>query len=389
MPESFIYLDHAASSPLRAEAVAAEEAFRALPHAHANPNSLHSQGRAQARVLDAARAQIARALGGGFRAGEVAFTGGGTEANNICVLGMAEGVRAKDRSRNRVLISAIEHDSVLDLASPLRERDFTVDLIPVTDQCVVDMEAFSALLGDDIACVSVMAANNETGAIQPVDELARRAHEAGALFHTDAVQAFLRTPLVLDNVDAVSLAAHKLGAPVGIGALAMRSRCPFRPQTYGGGQESGRRVGTQDVCSAYVFGQVAELLQANMEDRNRDLCEKADALLAHICAPGTGIHPTTTLTTGTERIPGIVNVYAPGADSETLILRLDAMGFEVSAGSACSSASLDPSHVLMAMGMKRDDAFCALRISFDERTTHAELDAFAQALVECVGSILK
>lgn len=386
--KEYLYLDHAASSPLREEAVSAEAEFRSLPYAHANPNSLHSQGRAVARVLDRARAAIAHALGGGFRPQEVAFTGGGTESNNICVLGMAEGARMNDRSRNRVLISSIEHDSVLDLATPLKERGFEVSFIPVDADCRVRLDALVGLLDEHVALVSVMAANNETGAIQDIGSLSRAAHASGALFHTDAVQAFMRIPLELDEADAVSIAGHKIGAPVGVGALAMRSRCPFRAQTFGGGQELGRRVGTQDVCSAHVFGAVCSALEPTLAERGHRVASIANALQERLCAPGTGIHPTTSLIAGEGRLPGIVSVYAPGADSESLILRLDHAGYEVSAGSACSSGSLDPSHVLSAMGMKRDDAFCALRISFDDRTPESGLEAFASELVRTVGAIL-
>ncbi|MBQ6395907.1 MAG: aminotransferase class V-fold PLP-dependent enzyme [Atopobiaceae bacterium] len=387
--DTYLYLDHAASSPLREEAIAAEAEFRSLPYAHANPNSLHSQGRAVSRILDQARARIASALGGGFRPQEIAFTGGGTESNNICVLGMAEGARMKDRNRNRVLISAIEHDSVLDLSRPLKERGFDVELIPVNRDCLVSVEALSDRIGEDVALVSIMAANNETGAIQPIGALSRAAHAAGALVHTDAVQAFIRIPLELDDADAVSIAGHKIGAPVGVGAIAMRSRCPFRAQTFGGGQELGRRAGTQDACSAHVFGAVCDALAPSLAERGIRVASEANSLQERLCAPGTGIHPTTSLVAGEGRLPGIVSIYAPGADSESLILRLDHAGYEVSAGSACSSGSLDPSHVLSAMGMKRDDAFCALRISFDDRTPESGLDAFAAELLRIVGAILK
>ena len=381
MPASYTYLDYAATAPERAEVLEAERAYRARSCSVANPNSLHTLGREAARALDAARADVARALGGGFRPTEIAFASGGTESDNLAVLGMAEGARTRENQRTRVLISAIEHDAVLDLASPLRARGFEVVIVPVSRQGVVEPDALESLLDRTCALVSVMAANNETGVVQPIAELARAAHRHGALFHTDAVQAYLRVPLDLSDVDAVSIAGHKIGAGMGTGALAMRTRCPYRPQSFGGGQESGRRAGTQDVGAAVRLAAASRLLAADLEKTRQEVASRANGLYGRLCAPGTGIVPTTTAEAGEGKLPGIVSVMVPGVDSETLVLRLDAAGFEVSAGSACSSASLDPSHVLTAMGIPRDQAFCSLRVSFDERVTEQELDAFAGQLL--------
>ena len=231
-----------------------------------------------------------------------------------------------------------------------------------------------------------MSANNETGVIQPVAELAEIAHKAGALMHTDAVQAFGRIPLAIDTCDAVSIAAHKIGGPVGIGALALRMRCPFRPQNFGGGQEAGKRPGTQDVRGALAFAAAAKAQTDHLAERRSACAAKANRLFQKICAPGTGIQPTTTAQIDDTRLPGMMSIYVPGLDSETLILKLDQKGFEVSAGSACSSGSLDPSHVLSAMGIARNDALGALRISFDERVSDEDLDRFADALIGIVAA---
>ena len=384
MSHTIEYLDYAASAPMRPEALAAERAYEGAPYAGANPNSLHTMGRAAARALDGARRDVARALGGGFRPADVTFTSGGTESNNLAILGLAEGVRARSARRRRVLLSAIEHDSVLGLTGPLRTRGFEVELIGVGRDGAVDPDALDALLDDTCALVSVMAANNETGVIQPIAELARRAHAHGALFHTDAVQGFCRVPLELAEVDAVSVAAHKIGGPVGVGALAVRGRAPLRPQVFGGGQEQGRRAGTQDVRGALAFAAAARACEATLADSRALVARRASALYERLCAVGTGILPTTSALVDDRRLPGIVSVMAPAVDSETLILALDQEGFEVSAASACSSGSLDASHVLLAMGIPRDQALGSLRVSFDERVGKDVLGRFADTLLRIV-----
>ncbi len=384
--DSYVYLDYAASAPMVPEAKAAEAAYAEAPYAGANPNSLHTLGREAAMALEGARREIAKALGGGFRPGEIVFTSGGTESNNLALYGIAEGARAHDRKRTRVVVSAIEHDSELDVVPALKDRGFQVTLVRPGRDGRIAPEELERAVGPDCALVSIMSANNETGVIQPVAELAEIAHKAGALMHTDAVQAFGRIPLAIDTCDAVSIAAHKIGGPVGIGALALRMRCPFRPQNFGGGQEAGKRPGTQDVRGALAFAAAAKAQTDHLAERRSACAAKANRLFQKICAPGTGIQPTTTAQIDDTRLPGMMSIYVPGLDSETLILKLDQKGFEVSAGSACSSGSLDPSHVLSAMGIARNDALGALRISFDERVSDEDLDRFADALIGIVAA---
>lgn len=378
------YLDYAASAPLRPEALAAMAAYDESPFAGANPNSLHTPGRAAARALDGARAELARCLGAGFRPADVTFLSGGTEANNLAVVGLAEGARARRSSRRRVVLSAIEHDSVLDLVGTLRERGFEVELARPGTDGVVGPEALEGLLDETCALVSVMYANNETGVVQPVAELAAAAHAVGAAFHTDAVQALGHVPLELDGVDAVSVAAHKLGGPVGVGALVVRGRVPLRPLLVGGGQELGRRAGTQDVRGALAFAAVARTCCDALDEVRPVVAARCERLYGRICAPGTGVEPTVGTRVGEGRLPGIASVVVPGLDSETLVLALDEAGFAVSAASACSSGSLDASHVLLAMGIPRERALGSLRISFDERASAPDLDRFADALLGIV-----
>ena len=381
-----VYLDYAASAPARESSLAAERAYAASDYTGANPNSLHGMGRLAARALDQARADLARCLGGRFRPAEVTFTSGGTESNNLALFGLAEGARERDRRRTKVVVSAIEHDSVLDVAAPLRASGFEVELARPGRDGKVAPEALAELVGPDTALVSVMYANNETGVVQPVADLARVAHGAGAVFHTDAVQAFGRIPLDLSDVDAVSCAAHKIGGPVGIGLLAVRGRVIIRPRQFGGGQELGRRPGTQDVRGALAFAAAAKECASGLEASRAATATRARALYARLCAEGTGIKPTAGTEVGDDRLPGMVSLLAPSLDSETMILALDDAGFEVSAGSACSSGSLDPSHVLSAMGIPRQEALGSLRVSFDERVGSDDLDAFANALLRIVST---
>lgn len=380
---NYVYLDYAASAPMRTEAFNAEKAYEASPIAGVNPNSLHSLGRQAARELDGARSAIANAVGGKFRSPDVIFCSGGTEGNNLSVLGMAEGIRNKDHKRNTVLFSAIEHDSVLDLAPVLREKGFEVRIVQPNRQGKIEGSALEGLLDQSVALVSVMYANNETGVIQPVAELARIAHRAGALFHTDAVQAFGRIRLEVTDVDALTIAAHKIGGPLGIAAVLMRSKVPFKAQSYGGGQESGRRHGTQDVRGALAFAAATKWCQDNLTQTQEIVSMRANKVYETLCS-SPKIKPTTAAYAGTDHMPGTVSIMVPTMDSETLILKLDQAGYEVSAGSACSSGSLNASHVLTAMGISRNEALGSLRITFDERVSEGDLNAFCTTLLSIV-----
>ena len=386
MAEARTYLDYAASAPLGDAAREAMDAYERAPYAGANPNSLHTMGRQAARALDGARRDLVRCLGGGFRPADVTFTSGGTESNNLALLGLAEGARDRDRMRTKVVISAIEHDSVLDVAPVLRSHGFEVVSARPNRQGIVTAETVAGLVGRDTALVSLMSANNETGIVQPVGAVADVAHAAGACMHTDAVQAFGRIPLELDNVDAVSIAAHKIGGPVGIGALACRQRVRLRPQSFGGGQEQGRRAGTQDVRGALAFAASATECARKLDGWRAEVSARAQALFDKLAAAELGIVPSVSFDElGWDgRLAGIVSILVPGVDSETLVLECDQAGFEVSAASACSSGSLDASHVLLAMGIPRELALCSLRVSFDQRVDQGELVRFADVLADIV-----
>ncbi len=380
-----VYLDYAASAPMRAEALAAERAYEESPFAGANPNSLHTAGREAARALDGARRGLARCLGGGFRPMEVVFTSGGTENNNLAIVGMAHGARGKDRRRTRVLLSAVEHDSGLDVAPTLRDRGFDVVTIAPDHAGRIGVEALRPLLGPDVALVSVMAANNETGVLQPIAELARAAHDAGALFYTDAAQGFGKVPLDVRGCDAVGVVGHKIGASVGTGALFVRMRVPVRPLMHGGGQEREIRPGTQDVRGALGLAAAARACCEGMESKRQAVAERAARLYEVVCA-SPRIAPTVARDAGVACLPGIVSLMVEGMDSESLVLQLDARGFEVSAASACASGQAAPSHVLSAMGVSGLLSSGSLRVSFDERVSQEDLDRFAEALLQVVSA---
>ena len=381
-----VNLDYAASTPMRPEAIAAQRAYDQSDLAGVNPNSLHSLGRAAAAKLENARRDIARTFGALVRPSEIILTAGGTEANQLALLGMAEGKRTQERRRDRVIVSAIEHDSMLDNLPLLRAAGFKVDLVQPCRQGFVTADALDDLMGDDVALVSVMLANNETGVVQPIHDLAAVAHAHGALFHTDAIQGYLHLPFDVNElgIDAMSVCGHKIGGPVASGALYLKSRTPLRPRIFGGGQEAGRRAGTQDLRTQLAFAAAASSAYPHVAEERVRIQALADKLYGDLTA-SPRIHATMGDYDSVERLPGMVSVYVDGMDSEELIIQLDARGFEVSAGSACSSGSLDPSHVLSAMGIGREQALGALRISFDDRVDPESLNAFAQALLEIAG----
>lgn len=385
--QRYVNLDYAASTPMRPEAMQAQADYDASRLAGVNPNSLHSLGRQAAIRLEECRRAVAASLGTCVRASEIVFTGGGTEANVLALLGIAQAVRERDRGRSRVIVSAIEHDSILDNLPLLRADGFTVDVIKPDSTGRIDPSSLERLISSDVALVSVMLANNETGVVQPIADLARIAHGAGARMHCDAIQGWLHIPFDVSalGVDALSLAGHKVGGPVGIGALYLKSRTPIRARSFGGGQEGGLRPGTQDLRAIVALAAAASALRPLVAHHREQVGSLANGLYTRLCA-----HPRIHATMGdwasVERLPGIVSIYVDGIDSEELILQLDGRGYEVSAGSACSSASLDASHVLRAMGIPREKALGSLRISFDDRVEPDSLKRFAQALFEVVGA---
>lgn len=391
MSNPYIYLDYAASAPERTCSKHARRAYDDAPYAGANPNSLHTPGRLARQALEAARKTIAKSLGAHIHPQELYFTSGATESNNIAVMGLAHAARRAHAQKTRVIISAVEHESVLMLKRPLENAGFTVCLLRPSSTGVIDPSSLEDVMDDDVCVVSIMYANNETGVIMPIDKLAHIAHSYGAYMHTDAVQAYGHIPLNLSDVDAVSIAAHKIGGPVGIGALMLRKHVSISPLVYGGGQEAGLRSGTQAVCLASAFAAASQACISNISTTLPLLAERAKSLQDGLVASGSFIPTTTISYPDTQqlyclpnRLPNIVSVAHKTLDAQMLILTLDNQGFGISSGSACTSTPTSThtaSHVLVAQGFSKDMAARAIRISFDERVPAEDLNACMDALI--------
>ena len=352
------YLDWNATAPLRPEATAALAA--ALEHC-GNPSSVHRWGRAGRRLIERSRDTIAALVGAAPEG--VVFVSGGTEANHLALLG---------GGRKRVLVSAVEHDSVL-RAVPEAEQ------IPVDNDGVVRLDALADLLAGDTrpALVSVMLANNETGVVQPVAEIAALAHARGALYHCDAVQAAGKIPLDMTatGADLLTLSAHKLGGPPGVGALVVAGRLDLLPLQRGGGQEHGRRAGTENVPGIAGFAAAAEAATAGLADYRR-IGGLRDRLEAGIIAAAP---EAIVLGAAVGRLPNTAAIAMPGTSAETQVIALDLDGVMISAGAACSSGKVGPSHVLAAMGAPPHIASSTIRVSLGWSTCEADVDRFVQS----------
>ena len=358
MPPRAAYLDWNATAPLRPEAAAAMTAALACC---GNPSSVHRFGRAARRLLEVARAEVAALIGAA--PAEVVFTSGGTEANQLALRGLAG---------RRVLVSAIEHDSV-------RHAVPDAVLVPVTPRGIVDLDALDRLLAAETrpALVSLMLANNETGIIQPVAEAARLAHARGALLHCDAVQAAGKLPLdrAALGADLITLSAHKLGGPPGIGALVAAGALSLAPLQTGGGQERGRRAGTENLPGIAAFGAASAAASQRLDDY-RAIALLRDAAERRLMA----IAPDATVHGGdVARLPNTLSIAMPGVASATQVMALDLAGVMVSAGAACSSGKVKRSHVLDAMGVAPAEADCAIRISLGWGSTAADIDQLVEA----------
>lgn len=374
-----IYLDHAATAPVRREAL--EAMWPYLTGAFGNPSSSHALGDEAARALAWAREQVAALVGA--RPGDVVFTSGGTEADNLALKGIP---LASPRGRH-VVVSAVEHEAVLESARALeRLHGFEVDVVPVDAGGTVLPDALAAVLREDTALVSVQLANNEVGTVQPIAELAALARAAGASMHTDAVQAAGWLPLSLDalGVDALSLAGHKVGAPKGTGALVVRGRIPLEPVLHGGGQERGRRSGTENVAGAVAFATALRLAEDERADASARVAALSDALIARVLAsvPGARLSGDPV-----HRLPGSVSLLFPGASGEAVLLELERDGVLSSSGSACAVGRDEPSHVLTAMGVPAELAQTSVRFTLGRETTADELEIAADATVRAVAAV--
>jgi cysteine desulfurase len=368
------YLDYAASAPLRPEVVAAMLPF--LEHPVANPSSQHGPGRAARSAVETAREQVAALVGAA--PDQVVFTSGGTEADNLAVKGT---VLARDAGARHLVVSAIEHHAVLDAAEwASQDAGATVDLAPVDERGRLRLDRLAlALRPGRTALVAVMAANNEVGTAQPVAAAAELAHAAGAALLCDAVQA-AGTPgvdLAADGIDLLALAGHKLGGPTGVGALVVRAGQRLRPLLHGGGQERGLRSGTLPVAAIAGFGAAASAALGRRDRERAHLRRLRERLLSGLRASVPDLEVNGDPSHG---LPGLLSARFPGRRSEDLLLLLDRAGVACSAGSACASGAVTPSHVLLAMGRTPGQARETVRFSLGHGSTEADVDATIDAV---------
>ena len=372
-----IYLDHNATTPLLPGVI--DRMTEVLREEFGNPSSVHHFGQQAKAALDEARTEVANLIGA--EPSEVLFTSGGTEADNIAIRGAAEALETT--GKRHLIASAIEHEAVLNTLKALGRRGWRTTLLPVDQSGIVSPDALRAALADDTAVVSIMHANNEIGTIQPIAELARVAHERGALFHTDAVQSAGKIPVSVRalGIDMLSMSAHKFYGPKGVGALWIRRGLRVLPLLTGGRQERSRRAGTENVPGIVGMGVAARAAAAKMVDEGRRLAALRDRLEAGILrgVPGTAVNGSTE-----PRVPNTTNISFDRVEAESLLIAHDLEGVAVSTGSACSSGTLEPSHVLKAMGFNAHRTQNSIRFSLGAANTEAEVDRVIAVLPRIV-----
>lgn len=361
-----IYLDHAATTPTHPEVVKAMLPF--LTDSFGNPSSIHSYGQEARGALEEARIRVAELIGA--RNGEIVFTSGGTEADNFALKGVAY---ASEHKGNHIITTSIEHHAVLEACKFLAKRGFKITCLPVDKYGLVDPDDVRKAITNKTILISVMHASNEVGTIEPVEEIGEIAREAGVYFHTDAVQTVGHIPVNVDKlkVDLLSISAHKLYGPKGVGALYVRKGTKLIPLMHGGEQERRRRAGTENVPGIVGLGKAVGLAGQEVGKEAERLAHLRDKLIEglgekidHIRLNG---HPT-------RRLPNNVNVSVDFVEGESMLLNLDLEGICASTGSACSSASLEPSHVLLALGLAPEQAHGSLRFTFGRENTEADAE---------------
>ncbi len=371
-----IYMDNAATTRITQPVLEAMMPY--LTDIYGNPSSVHSFGREARKALEAARAQVAAAIGAQPK--EIFFTGCGTESDNWAVRGTAYALKNKG---NHIITSAIEHHALLHTCQQLEKEGFRVTYLPVDEEGVVKLDELEKAITPETTLISVMAANNEIGTVQPIEEIGAIARAHGIRFHTDAVQAVGAIPIDVDamNIDLLSLSGHKFHAPKGVGALYMRAGVRLQRFMQGGDQERRQRAGTENVASIVGMGRAIELATADIPGKAEKVSRLRDRLLDGIVStiPASRVNGSRT-----RRLPGNCNVSIQYIEGESLLLSLDIKGIAASSGSACTSGSLDPSHVLLAIGLPHEIAHGSLRFSLSEENTEEEVDEALAALRDIV-----
>ena len=367
-----IYLDHAATTPVRPEVL--EESLPYFTEYYGNASGIYGVAKESKKALEHAREQVAHAIGA--RKDEIIFTAGGSESDNMALRGVAEALAEKGK---HIITTQIEHHAILHTCAYLEKKGFRVTYLPVDEMGKVDPAAVEAAICPDTILISIMFANNEIGTIEPIAQIGAIAKKHRVLFHTDAVQAVGHVKIDVEamQIDLLSMSGHKLGAPKGIGALYIRKGTPIRSLLYGGGQEFGKRAGTENIPGIVGLGKAIEIADTTMEETLPKLTAMRDRLMNGILerVPDCRVNGDRV-----DRLPGNVNISFIGIEGESLLLLLDALGIAASSGSACTSGSLDPSHVLLAIGLPHEVAHGSLRMTLDYDNTDEEIDYVLEKL---------
>jgi cysteine desulfurase len=370
-----VYMDHAATTPMDPRVAEAMEPFYSSKYG--NPSSLYTAGQEAREAVEEARSKVAKLINAG--SGNIIFTSGGTEANNLALKGVAFANRKKGR---HIITSKIEHHAILEPCEWLEKQGYEVTYLPVDEYGLVSPESLENALREDTILVSIMHANNEIGTIEPIEDLGKIAREHGIFFHTDAVQSCGKIPVDVQamNVDLLSMSAHKLYGPKGVGALYMRKGVRMQPLLHGGGHEFRKRSGTENVPGIVGFGRAAEIAGAEMAQEAKRLTSLRDRLIRgalEIENSRLNGHPT-------KRLPNNANIIFLFVEGESLILELDFHGIAANTGSACSSKSLEPSHVLSAIGLKPEETHGSLRFTLGKQNTKEEVDYVLEVLPKVI-----
>lgn len=372
MTEKLIYLDHAATTPVKKEVLEAMLPY--FTEKFGNPSSIYSIGRESKKAIEESREKVAKALGAQPK--EIFFTGSGTEADNWAVKGVAY---ANKQKGNHIITTAIEHHALLHTCQYLESDGFKVTYLPVDQNGLISPEQVQNAITPETTLISIMFANNEIGTIQPIAEIGKIAREKGIFFHTDAVQAVGHVPINVDemNIDLLSLSAHKLYGPKGVGVLYVRKGTKLTSFMHGGAQERGRRASTENVAGIVGLGRAIELATTDMEAKTARLVEMRDRTIDAIMKSVPFIKLNGDRY---KRLPGNVNFSFEFIEGESLLLMLDMKGIAASSGSACTSGSLDPSHVLLAIGLPHEIAHGSLRVTYGDENTMADVDYLMDVL---------
>lgn len=369
MNRRIVYLDNNATTRIADEV---KEIMRENEELYGNASSMHTFGRDSAAGISWARGEVAKLINSD--PGEIYFTSGASESNNM-VFNIFRDIIDEGSDRNRIIISTVEHPASIETAKYLEQKGYKVSYAPVDSMGRLDLEAFKALLADDVLLVSIMIGNNESGVIQPVDEAARLSHDCGAYFHTDATQAIGKIPVDVkaSDVDYLSLSGHKFYGPKGVGALYARKGVPLSPFVHGGHQEKGMRAGTYNNQAIIGLGKASELARINLDAEREGLWELRESLRKGIeeRIPNVVVNGSNDKSLS---LPGTLNVSFPSAEGESILLYLDLEGIEVSTGSACASGSLEPSYVLLAAGLPVELAHGSVRFSFGRYNTKEDVE---------------